>query len=422
MTDFRTILHGIDNIPCEILLRPPPKKSSSPIPSKNLYDDSPNKSFDKENFFETNTFKTISFNSFKQELDIYKKFDEIPDKDQLESFESEEKFKILLEQNLRLIEIINEINEEKERITHKYEVLEKNFNKKLDEITKENEGFISRNEQLKEGFIEIKAVFMRKMQETIKEKEEINDELKEKNMGLSDKIVCFEEELRYKEEIIEKLEEKLKDNNDLEEEQERLTSLSEEKERQIKFLQEKLTENEDFHSKLLKKTDKLKNYKENANLKESQFLGENECLKKKILESQKEVNNLKNKYQILFKESNERIKTLSNYYEQSQKSFENEIEKTYEEEKNRIMNCLVEERKENKVVITRLEEKIKNSEKEMNELKENINVELEDLGRKYNQQQEKYKDKEGMLVKENSRLNVKFLCVLSFFVFLSFFL
>ena len=71
------------------------------------------------------------------------------------------------------------------------------------------------------------------------------------------------------------------------------------------------------------------------------------------------------------------------------------------------MSCLMEERKESHSVIGKLQEKLKDSEKEINDLKDNINMELEELSGKYSLQQEKYKEKENQMVNEIKRLNVK---------------
>ena len=71
------------------------------------------------------------------------------------------------------------------------------------------------------------------------------------------------------------------------------------------------------------------------------------------------------------------------------------------------MSCLMEERKERHSVIGKLEEKLKDSEREINDLKDNINMELEELSRKSSFQQEKYKEKENQMVNEIKRLNVK---------------
>jgi len=67
----------------------------------------------------------------------------------------------------------------------------------------------------------------------------------------------------------------------------------------------------------------------------------------------------------------------------------------------------MEERKERHSVIGKLEEKLKDSEREINDLKDNINMELEELSRKSSFQQEKYKEKENQMVNEIKRLNVK---------------
>ena len=474
MTD--SILRQIDNFPSDLYPRPPPKIYSSPIPSKN-FSDSPNKSFDKENVIDT--YKTISFNSFKQDFDISKKFDEIPELASIENLTEneayEEKFKLLMEQNMRLITIINETTEEKEIWKQKYENLAKvaerkinDFNDSLQVKITENDIYRSRDEELFKlqlSLRDIKEYFSKKINEILHEKSEFqhyNEELLKNIKKLETEKFTINaetdrlmENLIYKGQIIDRFEEELaqtklsikelnevfddlsgrkkrsnsldreksnknikviqkemkeliNSNNELKSELERFITVNEEKERQIQLLQEKLTENNKndellrISQKLLKKSMKFKYNKENLVLKSN----ENENLKKKLQEKEKELNSLKFKYQILFKESNQRIQSLSSHYEQSQNSFESELEKTYEEEKSKLMTCLMDERTENHSIIARLEQKLKNSEKELNQFKENINVELEDLSGKYTQQQEKYKEKENQMINEINRLNV----------------
>ena len=455
MFDPRVIFRPLENVPSD-LMRPPPKITSSPIPSKN-FSESPNKSFDKENNIADFTYKTLSFGSFKPELteNSCKFNDDISEKCPIEEMSKDPpavgKFQILMEQNMRLIEIVNESFEEKELWKSKCEVMENVMKEKQSLLEKKTNFHESQQlnyehlKDLQEDLREIKGYFYQKLGEVLRE----NEDLKKINNELIMKTRGLEEELEFKRDLIEKFEvelvntkvsvrdlndifiglagkkrkgdildrdeevslkefeenmkEMLKENKELWAEHERLLNLNEEKERQIKFLQEKLTENQDFQmirDQLTKKAGKYNSLKIKYNL-------ETDTLKNKLDETQKELISLKNKYQFLFKESNERIQTLSLHYEESQKSFETEIEKSYDEEKNRLMSCLMEERKESHSVIGKLQEKLKDSEKEINDLKDNINMELEELSGKYSLQQEKYKEKENQMVNEIKRLNVK---------------
>ena len=455
MLESRAIFRHIENVPSD-LMRPPPKITSSPIPSKN-FSESPNKSFDKENYTNEFTYKTVSFASFKPDHqteascklndDISEKMASVgPIKE-----EQEGKFQILLEQNQRLIEIVNESIEEKEFWREKYERMENRRSEdegRIEEMEKREKemGNLECLRGMQEGIREIKGYFYHKLGNVLRE----NEELKQTNRVLIEKNHDLEEELEYKRDLIEKFETELvetklgvkdlndifkgisknKQNNDYQDQNEeinmkdfesnireivlenkkltsdheRLSNITEEQERQMKLLQEKLCENQDFaliRDQLTKKAEKYKNLKEKYDF-------ETISMKTKLEESQKELLSIKNKYQILFKESNERIQTLSLHYEEAQKSFENEVEKNYEDEKNRLMSCLIEERQENHNNIKKLEEKLRNSENEINDLKDNINMELEELGGKYSLQQDKYREKEIQMVNEIKRLNVIF--------------
>lgn len=453
MLESRAIFRHLENVPSD-LMRPPPKITSSPIPSKN-FSESPNKSFDKENYTGEFIYKTVSFASFKpdhQTETSCKLNDDLSEKLASEGPAKEEqegKFQILLEQNQRLIEIVNESIEEKELWREKYETMENRRSEdegEIEEMKKREKemGNLECLRGMQEGIREIKGYFYHKLGNVLRE----NEELKQTNRDLIQKNQDLEEELEYKRDLIEKFETELVetkvgvrdlndifkgilkskggndyqdqneevnmkdfesnirevalDNKKLMSDHERLSNINEEQERQIKLLQEKLGENQDFaliREQLTKKAHKYKNLKEKYDF-------ETTSLKTKVEESQKELLAIKNKYQILFKESNERIQTLSLHYEEAQKSFENEVEKNYEEEKNRLMSCLIEERQENHNIIKKLEEKLRNSENEINDLKDNINMELEELGGKYSLQQDRYREKEVQMVNEIKRLNV----------------
>ena len=59
------------------------------------------------------------------------------------SYQSEGKFQILMEQNMRLIKIANKNNEEKEQWRSKYEIMENAMNKKV--------GLLEKKTKLKES-------------------------------------------------------------------------------------------------------------------------------------------------------------------------------------------------------------------------------------------------------------------------------
>lgn len=446
MLGRRNILKQIENLPSEILSVPPPKKFSSPIPSKNFFE-SPNKSFDKENHFEMFSCKSIAFDSLNYEpnnnLNRRNEYDLKKQSSILEKEISEGKFKVLLEQSKRLIEIVNETIEEKEFWKYKYGILEelmqeKSENKEFQlqenlllEKPKKNELI-----ELQENLKKMKVYFIQKLDDVIRE----NDNYKLQNKNCVKRNNELEKELEAKRDIFEKFEEELlktkiiiKDlhnNFTCTKSRKRSNSLNGIKVTDFKLLEFEMKELIKSNRELNSEVEKLSHFNQEKNKKtlenkDSQLILEklyqksekySKCkkiyqedihnLKTKLFETQKENSHLKNKYQILFKESNERIQTISLHYEESQKTLEKEIEKNYEEEKEKLMTCLMEERKENHIIIEKLNEKIKFSENEMNELKENISVELEDLGGKYNQQQEKYKEKEDRLINEVMRQNV----------------
>ena len=313
MQENRSIFKEIENIP--------PQSHSLQKP-------------DKPSIF---PYKTVSFNSLssssssssstsQQNREIINEMLEKTSEILPQQF-NEDNFQVLLEQNSRLIGIVNEIISEKEQIKQKFE----DFQRIYRETHDNSKELLS----LQANLQEVKAYFSSKLQEVIKENQALLQEIGD---------------LREKNEFLQQ------ENANL---QENLARVS-----------QKTRENVEISQKLRAKDEEIR-------------------------ELQEKIAEIREKYQDLYKESRERLKTLSFHYEESRKSLENELESAFSRE-------LRDEHKEK----LRITEKLRLSEEEIRNLKQSLSEELDDLSAKYCEMQAKYKENEEKLRENCEELEV----------------